>query len=126
MTACVFWPAKGPRCAALDQMWPALQSRRDGDKLAPAAEALRTALDAETFYARLPEIARLAGEIATAYCQDYTALHDERAERFGAAIEEIKGRVEWTEVPEGMRDIVLASLKDRQCRPPTVETAETP
>ena len=48
----------------------------------------------------------------------YETRHADRTGQFGAAIEKIKGREEWTAVPETMREPVLAPLHFRCCLEP--------
>ena len=47
-----------------------------------------------------------------------TRPHADRAEQFQAAIEKIKGRAEWSAVPESMRQPVLQPLQSRCCTEP--------
>jgi hypothetical protein len=54
-------------------------------------------------------------EILGTYRTVYESRHADRTEQFRAAIEKIKGREEWTAVPEPMWEPVLAPLQFRCC-----------
>src|SRR5262249_20377646 len=69
----------------------------------------------EEFFSEFGDIAGLSGEIGAAYYSTYRELHEKRAGVFAGAIEEIKGRSEWIQIPEEMRAAILAPLSSRAC-----------
>jgi hypothetical protein len=77
--------------------------------------ALRALLESETFFAQMAEIENQAREISTAYRELYEKTHAERAAQYLDTIEKIKGRKEWDQVPESMREPVLSPLTSRGC-----------
>ena len=97
----------------LNEEWPVLERR--GMDLAEAVESLTSLIDSPNFYDRLDASSKLADQIATTYRTLYSALHQWRATSFSNAIEEIKGRPEWSLVPENTRDSVLSPLAVRAC-----------
>jgi hypothetical protein len=99
---------------AVDQMWPQLEPRGQTE-LAPQAEELKSLLSSETFFESLPAIKSAGTEIQTAYGGLYKKTHEDRAKQFDQAIEKIKGRAEWADVPENMREPVLSPLVLRSC-----------
>jgi hypothetical protein len=52
-------------------------------------------------------------------------LHSRRASEFGKAIEDVKGRTAWGQLPKDMHQSVLAPLALRLCTPPDEEIAFT-
>ena len=99
---------------AVEQMWPQLETRGQSE-LAPKAEELKSLLSNEAFFESLPAIKSAADEIQTAYYGLYEKTHDTRTKQFDQAIEKIKGRPEWSDVPENMREPVLSPLVLRSC-----------
>lgn len=99
---------------ACGDMWSALQARGNAE-LADTVEELKSALASEAFYESLKEIGTSAKAVAEAYQSLYKQVHDNRTGQYQAAIEKIKGRPEWNEVPENMREPVLAPLSTRCC-----------
>lgn len=93
--------------------WSVVNSRKP--ELAEVANRLRENLDAEYFVDRIGEIQTDAKAIATAYAEHYTNLHTQRAQAYQAAIEEIKGRSEWTTVPPEQQEVLLNELQKRAC-----------
>ncbi|MCI0490100.1 MAG: BREX system P-loop protein BrxC [Blastocatellia bacterium] len=100
---------------ATDSMWPALALRGTNDELGKKAETLQSLISSETFFEQFPEISELSREIISAYQAAYAELHRERASAFARAIEEIKGRSEWIQIPEDMQAVILAPLSSRAC-----------
>jgi hypothetical protein len=98
---------------AWDQIWPVLSPRPEGSEIAPIAEQLRALLESKTFYGSLAEVSRLASEIVRPYRKLYENTHDDRSAVFTAAIEDIKGRKEWTTITDEMKSSVLSSLLAR-------------
>ncbi len=99
---------------AADEVWSILKSQERTD-LQPRAEALRELLSTETLFDSLSLIKAATQEILAAFHTLYESRHADRSEQFGAAIEKIKGREEWTAVPETMREPVLHPLQSRCC-----------
>jgi hypothetical protein len=83
--------------------------------LQPRVETLRELLSTESLFDSLSSIKSATQEILGAFRTLYEARHADRTEQFGAAIEKIKGREEWTAVPETMREPVLGPLQSRCC-----------
>lgn len=98
---------------SLTEEWPVLQ--RHGVDLAESADELKTLISSTVFYDSTDNVSKLSGRIATEYRTLYGDLHLKRAAEFDNAIEEIKGRSDWFEVPENIRDSVLLPLVQRAC-----------
>ena len=95
-------------------MWPQLQARGEvGVK--EEVEKLKGLLAAEYFYEVLSAIRAVANSISKAYRTLYEKAHADRGEQFHTAIEKIKGRTEWSAVPDSMRQPVLQPLASRCC-----------
>jgi hypothetical protein len=99
---------------AVGEVWDLLDAQARAD-LQPKANQLRELLSTEALLDSLSSIQATSREILAAYRTLYESRHADRMERFRAAIEKIKGREEWTAVPEPMREPVLASLQSRCC-----------
>ncbi|MGI9069398.1 MAG: hypothetical protein ACR2HX_23720 [Pyrinomonadaceae bacterium] len=67
------------------------------------------------FYESPDTVVQIAGRISTAYRSLYGELHQKRTTDFLNAIEEVKGRSDWSLVPENVRDSVLSPLTQRAC-----------
>ena len=63
-------------------------------------EKLKGLLAAEDFYESLSAIGATGKIVSTAYRTLYEKAHADRGEQFHAAIEKIKGRPEWSAVPD--------------------------
>jgi len=85
------------------------------NEIAEKGRELRELLQSETFFDSMPQIEKSAQEILTAYRELYKKVHIERAAQYRDAIEKIKGRKEWEQVPESMREPVIAPLTTRCC-----------
>ncbi len=87
------------------------------DRTEPAEKGkeLRELLQSETFFESMAQIEVTAQEIVAAYRELYEKTHAERAAQYQEAIEKIKGRKEWEQVPESMREPVLSPLASRGC-----------
>ena len=72
-------------------------------------------LAAEDFYESLSAIGAAGKVVSSAYRTLYEKAHADRGEQFYAAIEKIKGRPEWSAVPDSMRQPVLQPLASRCC-----------
>jgi hypothetical protein len=101
---------------ALTEKLPALLSTSScPEEVEKAGGELRSNLEAETFYERFNRI--IAGEekISRYYAEVYHGLHEERNNRYRWALDEVKGRREWTEIPPEERDRLLTPLSSRIC-----------
>ena len=99
---------------AVGQMWPQLEARGEvGVK--EEVEKLKGLLAAEEFYESLSAIGAAGKVVSSAYLTIYEKAHAERGEQYHAAIEKIKGRTEWSAVPDSMRQSVLQPLASRCC-----------
>jgi len=88
---------------------------RGQDEIAEKSKELRELLQSETFFESMAQIEKNAQEILTAYRELYEKTHAERAVQYRDAIEKIKGWKEWEQLPESMREPVLAPLTARGC-----------
>ena len=102
---------------AAGEVWNLLEAQGHTD-LQPRVETLRELLSTESLFDSLSSIKTATQEILGAFRTLYEARHADRTEQFGAAIEKIKGREEWTAVPESMREPVLGPLQSRCCSEP--------
>jgi hypothetical protein len=102
---------------AAGEVWSVLEAQgRTG--LQPRVEVLRELLSTDSLLDSLSSIRAATQEVLGAFHSLYEARHADRSEQFGAAIEKIKGREEWTAVPETMREPVLGPLQSRCCLEP--------
>ena len=99
---------------AAGEMWSELQARGQ-TALADRVETLTGLLASETFYESMKEIGEAAQAIASAYGTLYEKCHQDRTAQFEASLERLRGRPEWEDVPENMREPVLAPLACRCC-----------
>jgi hypothetical protein len=99
---------------AVGEMWPELQARGQTE-LEERVKEVQGVLETESFFESLLAIQKAAKEIATAYRSLYEKVHANRSEQFQLATEKIKGRPEWSAVPESMREPVLNPLASRCC-----------
>jgi len=100
--------------AAADQMWPQLQSRGQVEYATPAAD-IATWLAAEDCFDDMPKIKSATNQVEQAYQGLYQQAHSDRTAQFATAVDKIKGRNEWSQVPENMREAVLSPLVARCC-----------
>jgi hypothetical protein len=107
----------------LDEQWPVLQRHGIGDPF--DAETLEHLILTPEFYDSPDEVARETKEIATKYVALYSELHQTRTTEFSNAIEEIKGRPDWSLVPADVRDSVLSPLVQRACESLELEDGST-
>jgi len=98
---------------AIANQWLAVSGQKP--EMAAVANRLRENLDAEYFVDRLGEIKADAEAIATAYATCYTNLHTQRSRLYRSAIEEIKGRSEWTNILQEQQEVLLSELQKRGC-----------
>jgi hypothetical protein len=105
----------------VDAQYPVLASRTASDELTQAADRLRSALESETFFEQLADIRRAADSLSQRYRSLYRESHLARHQAYVAAIDEIKGLPEWTQVMENpdindlRRDSLLAPLLAKTC-----------
>ncbi len=102
---------------AIGEVWNQLDAQARAG-LQPKADQIRELLSTDTLLDSLSSIMEATRAILETYGTLYDACHADRAAQFGAAIEKIKGREEWTAVPETMREPVLAPLQVRCCLEP--------
>lgn len=107
----------------LDEQWPVLQRHGIGDPF--DAETLEHLILTPEFYDSPDEVARETKEIAAKYVALYSELHQKRTTEFANAIEEIKGRPDWSLVPADVRDSVLLPLVQRACESLELEDGST-
>jgi len=88
---------------------------RGQDEIAEKGKELRELLQSEIFFESMAQIETKAQEILAAYRELYEKTHAERAAQYQDAVEKIKGRKEWEQVPESMREPVLSPLASRAC-----------
>jgi len=100
--------------AAAGAMWSQLEARGHTE-LADRVETLRDLLTSEAFFESMTGIGDAAQGIASAYSTLYGEHHQGRTDQFQTSIEKLKGRPEWNDVPENMREPVLAPLAHRCC-----------
>ena len=84
-------------------------------ELAAKGKELQQLIDSETFYEHTNQIEVVTQEIVNAYRTLYEKVHAERAAQYQEGIDKIKGRPEWQQLAESMRESVLAPLTSRAC-----------
>ena len=109
---------------AAGEVWSILEAQGHTE-LQPRVEVLRELMSTELLFDSLSSIQAATQEILGAFRSLYEARHADRTEQFGAAIEKIKGREEWTAVPETMREPVLGPLQSRCCSEPHLPDGST-
>jgi len=82
----------------LDMQYPVLEAREPSDETAKAAAELRAALESEQFYEYLDVICHAAELLGPRYQDMYAQFHQQRLDAYTAAIDEIKGLLEWAQV----------------------------
>ena len=87
------------------------------------ADELQSLVVSPSFCNELDRIKSLTRDIVSAYRDLYTATHRGRAELFSKAIDEVRGRAEWGQLPAEMHASVLMPLSTRLCTPPEDEIA---
>jgi len=99
---------------AANDMTPVLEAH-GLDDIAAKGKELLDLLQSETFFESMEQIEELAQEISIAYRDLYDKTHAERSKQYQESIEKIKGRSEWEQLPDSMREPVLAPLTSRGC-----------
>jgi len=100
---------------AANEMGNVLAARGQDADLQPKVEGLKGLLASPDFHESMKTIRATAQVIASAYRDVYTTTHAGRAEAFAAAVDAIKGRPEWSLVPEAMQAPLLSPLSSRAC-----------
>ena len=101
---------------ALKQKYPVLATRRAEDtELKECGNNLGDFLNAETFYERISEIARIEKEISRRYGEEYLTRHQERAEIYQQVIDEIKGHVDWMNITKERQNMILSLIVSHVC-----------
>nr|MBP7868695.1 hypothetical protein [Bacillota bacterium] len=100
---------------AMQEMWPALQSRQVDGELARAASWLREVLPSEKVYGAIEELSQKAGSIEDTYRELYLIKHSERAELYHGALVAVRTHSSWEPAPEAVRESALAKLTPRSC-----------
>lgn len=103
--------------AAAQQLWPALEREGVDGQVADAAAQLREALEADSYFPVSPGLAQASQVVERAYHDRYADQHRARAAAYARAIEDVRGRPEWTLVPEELRDQALRPLTERRDSP---------
>ena len=85
------------------------------EEIAEKGKQLRELISSETFFESMPQIESITQEVVAAYRELYEKTHTERASLYQEAVEKIKGRPEWEQVPESMREPVIYPLTSRSC-----------
>jgi hypothetical protein len=104
----------------VDTQYPVLATRA-AEELAQTADRLRSALESEPFFDQLGEIRQSADSLSERYRSLYRESHLARHQAYVAAIDEIKGLPEWTQVTENpdssdqRRDSLIAPLLAKTC-----------
>jgi len=109
---------------AASGQWPVVRGQRPD--LAEAADRLQKNLEAEDFYDRLGPMTVDTKAIAAAYGKLYMELHAQRTHTYLAAIEDIKGRAEWTNIPKEQQAPLLDALHSRACEQDLSATDDWP
>lgn len=99
---------------AANEMSRPLETHGQGE-IGEKGKQLRELLQSETFFESMAQIESTAREIVAAYRGLYEKTHADRAAQYQDAVEKIKGRKEWEQVPESMREPVLSPLVSRGC-----------
>ncbi len=76
---------------------------------------LQKLLQSEMFFGSMPEIEKKTQVVTAAYRELYEKTHADRAGQYRDAIEKIKGRREWEQVPKSMQGPALSPLSLRGC-----------
>lgn len=100
---------------AVEQMWPAIETRMEPESHDVDADTLQELLQSEVFYEHMDEIATHADAVATAYRDVYAERHSQRATRFNEAIDQVQGQSEWADLQPDMQETVLGELASRAC-----------
>lgn len=83
--------------------------------LAAKGKHIRDLIQSETFFEQMAEIDSETKQVVAAYRTLYEQTHADRATQYQDAVEKIKERKEWEQVPESMREPLLKPLTSRAC-----------
>jgi hypothetical protein len=101
---------------ACEQMWPVLSAHAtEVESLAATAEDLQAMLKSPDFYQKMPQINKAVREIRSAYRSLYERYHRDRTEALTEALDQIKGRPDWAQLPLEMQQSVLVPLTQYAC-----------
>ncbi len=92
-----------------------LLEARAQDEIVEKGKILLDLLNSENIFDSLEEIEKIARDVTSVYRELYDKTHEDRATRYQAAVENIKGRPDWEHIPESMREPVLSPLVSRGC-----------
>jgi hypothetical protein len=84
-------------------------------ELAAKGKHVLDLIQSETSFEHMAEIESATKDVVAAYRDLYKKAHTDRATQYQEAIDKIKGRPEWQQVPESMREPVLYPLASRGC-----------
>ncbi|NLY01510.1 MAG: BREX system P-loop protein BrxC [Rhodopirellula sp.] len=84
-------------------------------ELAAKGKHVHDLIQSETFFEQMADIESATNAVVAGYRALYEATHADRAAQYQDAVEKIKGRPEWQQVPESMREPVLYPLVSRGC-----------
>ena len=88
---------------------------RGQTELAEKGKQLHELIQSQTFFDSMTEIRSVTKQVTRAYRQLYENTHANRAGQYQQAVEKLKGRREWEQVPESMREPLLCPLTLRAC-----------
>ncbi|MEO8285045.1 MAG: BREX system P-loop protein BrxC [Chloroflexota bacterium] len=97
---------------AVEQLAPSLASAGDISCQDTVAE-LNTMLTSRNFYEQMPSIGQMVKAVQKSFRERYLALHSQRTEQYTEAMDEVRGRAEWSTLSEELRASVLAPLQAR-------------
>lgn len=100
---------------AVHEMWPLLVARSADGDLKSIRDDLAARLEAESFFEAFAELRKGTDALVAAYISLYTGRHDERTRKYASAIEQVKGRPEWTSVPPDLQPGLLQPLTRCAC-----------
>jgi hypothetical protein len=99
--------------AAVNQIWPHLETEGVGGGLADHAQTLRTHLEDGTFFPVSTEMDTALASLETTYRDLYQEHHDRRGAAFTQAVDDVKAQSDWALVPEEMQESLLKPLTAR-------------
>ena len=99
--------------AAVQQVWPQLQTEAEDGALAEAAALLAARLADGSYFEAPKELDDSARVLETAYRELYTERHGQRMTAFIQALDDVKAQPNWVVVPEAMQATILKPLADR-------------
>jgi hypothetical protein len=104
---------------AVHQIWPILQAHLadhiEIGKYSDRISVLKQQLATGDTYPTTSEVDAALHLIEKTYRERYQALHEQRHQHFGDAVDAVKAQPAWLKVPEEMQTPVLKPLTDRMC-----------